>query len=37
VADGPWRVVEVVVRADELDEVVSKLRADGLEVREPKR
>ncbi|XVQ13202.1 ATP-binding cassette domain-containing protein [Spirillospora sp. CA-255316] len=35
--DGPWRVVEVVVRAEELDEVVSKLRADGLEVREPKR
>nr|BFE34540.1 hypothetical protein GCM10010200_067910 [Actinomadura rugatobispora] len=32
-----WRVVEVVVRADELDEVVGKLRAAGLEVREPER
>ena len=35
--DGPWTVVEVVVRADEVDKVVRRLRAEGLDVREPKR
>ncbi|MFI0354024.1 ATP-binding cassette domain-containing protein [Actinomadura sp. 9N407] len=34
--DG-WTVLEVVVRTDEVTEVIGKLRADGLDVREPGR
>ncbi|GAA2457202.1 hypothetical protein GCM10010191_91150 [Actinomadura vinacea] len=32
-----WMVVEVVVPADEVDKAVERLRAEGFEVREPRR
>ncbi|GAA3950762.1 hypothetical protein GCM10023085_36800 [Actinomadura viridis] len=35
--EGAWRVVEVVVPAGQAEQVISKLRADGFEVREPRR
>jgi ABC-type uncharacterized transport system ATPase subunit len=34
---GAWTVLEVVVRADEVTEVIGKLRAEGLDVRDPGR